>query len=91
MKYKRVGPFISVEDANKQLFNDDIRYCLRVYIPEILSIDMIKVNSINLSYRGLTIHGKHTYVTNNDSYRYWHPVAIGITDKTFNNHIFLKE
>ena len=92
MKYKRVGPFISVEDANRQLFNSDIRYCLRldVPIPGVTLTNMIKIQSVNF-YRGLTIHGKLTYITNDDKYKYGHPVAIGITDKTFNNHVFLKE
>ncbi len=93
MKYKRVGPFISVADANKQLFNDDISYCLRldIPIPKMILTNIIKIKDIRFSYRGLTIHGKHTYATNDDRYKYWHPIVIGITDKTFNNHIFLKE
>ena len=93
MKYKRVGPFTSFEDANRQLSNDDIRYCLRQYIPipGVTLTDMIKINNVNFSYRGLTIHGKHAPAINGDRYRYWHPVAIGITDKSFNNHVFLKE
>ena len=95
MKYKRVGPFITIKDANKQLFNfnDNIKYCIRFSIPmpEMFLTEIVKIDDIKFSYRGLSVHGERTCVTIGDSYKHRHPISIGITDKSFNTYIFLRE